>query len=318
MRARFGRAFAILAPAFPGTRRTTVGGRVHIAGQALEHTELWLRDHTYASADLVDVLASAGLRGEVLPLSLVRGGSGPLRDAFASLMGRGDVVAICDAETHDDLERIARASHPSAPWTLHVGSAGLAHALATVVHGTPKAGAPPNLPTRRRGGTLLVVGTLAAVSRAAAQRMVATGDVRHVPVSPTLLLGPEAAWEPVAATLAEVLGACGDVMVEITVDDAPDLSIGPRLVEALARLLRPILPLVGALAATGGETAAALLTRFGVDGIHLHAEIEPGVCLGLTLGAVSIPVVTKAGAFGDADSLNRIAARLRHTTGSTP
>ena len=120
------------------------------------------------------------------------------------------------------------------------------------------------------------------------------------------------------ATLTEALGVGGDVMVEIAADDAPDPSTGPRLVEALARLLRPILPLVGALAATGGETAAALLTRFGVDGIQLHAEIEPGVCLGLTLGAVSIPVVTKAGAFGDEDSLTRIAARLRHIGGSTP
>ncbi len=323
LRARFGRAFAIVAPAFPATRRTTVGGHVHVAGRALERTEVWRRDHTYASADLVAVLASAGLGGEVLPLSLVRGGSGPLRDAFASLMARGDVVAICDAESHDDLERIARASHPSAPWTLHVGSAGLAHAVAAVACGTPKAGvpkvgAPAALPMPRRGGTLLVVGTLAAVSRAAARRMAAAGDVRHVPLPPALLLGPEAAWEPVVATLAEALGAGGDVMVEIAVGDAPDLSIGPRLVEALARLLRPVLPLVGALAATGGETAAALLTRFGVDGIHLHAEIEPGVCLGLTLGAVSIPVVTKAGAFGDEDSLNRIAARLRHIRGSTP
>ena len=100
-------------------------------------------------------------------------------------------------------------------------------------------------------------------------------------------------------------------MVEIMGDDAPDLSIGPRLTAALARLLRPVLPFVGALAATGGETAAALLTRFGVTGIHLHEEVEPGVCLGLTLGAVAIPVVTKAGAFGDEDSLTRIAAHLR-------
>ena len=156
------------------------------------------------------------------------------------------------------------------------------------------------------------------MSRAAARRTVAAGAVRHVPVPPALLLGPEAAWQPVATTMAETLGAGEDAMVEIAAGEAPDLSIGPRLSEALARLLRPLLPHVGALAVTGGETAAALLTRFGVTGIRLFEEVEPGVCLGLTLGAVSIPVVTKAGAFGDEDSLTRIAARLRHIRGSKP
>jgi hypothetical protein len=34
------------------------------------------------------------------------------------------------------------------------------------------------------------------------------------------------------------------------------------------------------------------------------------VSLGLTLGSLSVPVVTKAGAFGDADSLVRINERL--------
>ncbi len=319
LRARSGRTFAIVAPAFPATGRTVVGGHVHVAGRALEHAEVWRRDHTYASADLVAVLASAGLRAAVLPLSLVRGEAETLRAALASLAADRDVAAVCDAETPDDLERVARASRPFAASTLYVGSAGLAHALAELIHGSvASAEAPPSDAGSGRGGTLLVVGTLAAVSRAAARRVVAAGDVRHVPVPPALLLGPEAAWEPVAATLAEVLGAGKDVIVEIAAGAAPDLSIGPGLATALARLLRPILPRVGALAATGGETAAALLTGCGVHGIHLHAEIEPGVCLGLTLGALSIPVVTKAGAFGDEDSLTRIAARLRHIRRSTP
>ena len=319
LRARFGRAFAIVAPAFPATRRTVLDGHVHVDGRTLEHADVWRHDHTYPSADLVAVLASAGLRGEVVPLSVVRSGVEPLRAAFASLMARGDVVAICDTRDQGDLDRIAEASRPSAPSTLYVGSAGLAHALAEVVNG---ALAPAKVAfgalQSGGGGSLLVVGTLAAVSRAAARRTVAAGAVRHVPVPPGLLLGPEGAWEPVAMTLARALGAGEDVMVEIAAGEPPDLSIGPRLSDALARLLRPLLPLVGALAATGGETAAALLTRFGVTGIRLFEEVEPGVCLGLTLGAVSIPVVTKSGAFGDEDSLTRIAARLRHIRGSTP
>ncbi|CAA2158407.1 hypothetical protein MBRA_03692 [Methylobacterium brachiatum] len=92
----------------------------------------------------------------------------------------------------------------------------------------------------------------------------------------------------------------------------PDMSLGPRLAHALADALAPIAGRIGALAATGGETAAALLTRFHVHGIQLTDEIEPGVSLGLTLGQLAIPIATKAGAFGDADSLVRIRDRLRH------
>jgi len=48
-----------------------------------------------------------------------------------------------------------------------------------------------------------------------------------------------------------------------------------------------------------------------VNGIRLVDEIEPGVSLGVTLGGASLPVVTKAGAFGDQGSLTRITERLR-------
>jgi 4-hydroxythreonine-4-phosphate dehydrogenase len=41
-------------------------------------------------------------------------------------------------------------------------------------------------------------------------------------------------------------------------------------------------------------------------------EIEPGVPLGLTMGARRIPVVTKAGGFGDALTLERCLARLKN------
>jgi uncharacterized protein YgbK (DUF1537 family) len=86
----------------------------------------------------------------------------------------------------------------------------------------------------------------------------------------------------------------------------------------LAETLEIAVPVIGAFAATGGETAAAFLSRFGVNGIRLAEEIEPGVPLGLTIGSLSVPVCTKAGAFGDEYSLIRINERLRavRTTGS--
>lgn len=306
LRARTGRAFGVLAPAFPATGRTTVAGRVRVGGRALEEAEVWRRDHTYASAHLGEILASAGIGSRTLPLPTVRGSG--LADALTQAAAEHQDIVVCDAETDDDLYRIAEAGMIAAPWAFFIGSAGLAHALAAV---SPIAGLEPMRIAREERGSLLVVGSLAEVSRTSARRLLTDGAVVHLPVSPEMLLADPEGRVDLASRIAARLTDGKDVLVEIVVEGEADLSLGPRLASALAGTLAPISGRIGALAATGGETAAALLTRFDVHGIHLADEIEPGVSLGLTLGRLSIPIATKAGAFGDADSLVRIRDRLR-------
>lgn len=301
--------FGVFAPAFPGTGRTTIDGSVRVAGRPLEETETWRRDHTYESADLVEALATAGVAAEKVRLAEIRGGAPALRDALAAIAAKCDTVAVCDAESDDDLARIAKASLALPTTPFFIGSAGLAHALAEAVPNDP-APAIRFAPTTK--GTLMVVGSLAAASRAGARKLVASGAVSYVPASPDMLLAGER--EGRAALGQEVvrrLAAGEDVLVEILMGESVDMSIGAGLAAALASALEAAPPAIGAFAATGGETAAALLQRFGVNGIRLADEIEPGVSLGLTLGKLSVPIATKAGAFGDEMSLTRIAERLK-------
>ncbi|TCR62286.1 four-carbon acid sugar kinase family protein [Bosea sp. BK604] len=308
LKARIGAAFGILAPAFPATNRTTVAGHIHVHGRPLEEAEVWGRDHSYGSADLAEVLATAGVVAEILPLATIRNGVETLKTALATIAAKGDIVAICDAQTDDDLQRIALASLPASPGRFFIGSAGLAHALAAVAPGD--GGAPPPFAPSAQG-SLIVVGSLAAASRAGARKLVAGGSVAHVPVEPGILLSDPEGRIALGRSVIALLDSGQDVLVEIEMGEKPDMSLGPRLVAGLAEALAPVAARMGAFAATGGETAAALLSSFGVNGIRLVDEIEPGVALGLTLGALSVPVVTKAGAFGDEDSLGRIAERLR-------
>jgi D-threonate/D-erythronate kinase len=306
LKSRSGPAFGVFAAAFPATGRTTVDGRILIRGRALEEAEVWQRDHTYLNADLVDVLATAGIRGEKVALATIRGGE--LRATFARLADEGDVVAVCDAETDHDLRLIAEASLPASPATFFIGSAGLAHALAGL-----DAGDVTERPQFAASafGTLLVVGSLAEVSRSAARELAATGTVAHFPVGPETLLKSGAGQASFASEATKRLSSGGDVLIEIMMDGQPDMTIGSQLSQRLADVLQPAAPLIGGFAATGGETAAVLLSRFGVEGIRLADEIEPGVPLGVSLGKLSIPVATKAGAFGDRFSLIRISERLR-------
>lgn len=308
LKARSGSAFGIFAPAFPTTGRTTVDGRIRVGGRPLEEAEVWRRDHSYASADLVEVLASAGVVAERVPLAVIRGDGKALRTTLAGIAAKGECVAVCDAETDEDLRSLAEASLPAARGTFFIGSAGLAHALAAIDRGT--AVATPALAETMQG-SLIVVGSLAAASRAGARKLVAGGGVIHVPVAPKTLLGEPKERAMLGRHVADLLDHGDDVLVEIQMDGEPDMSLGPRLVEGLAEALRPAATRMGAFAATGGETAAAVLSSFGVNGIRLVDEIDPGVALGLTLGDLSVPVVTKAGAFGDEDSLGRIVDRLR-------
>ena len=305
-----GRApLAVMAPAFPATGRVTRDGRVVVNDQPLEQTPLWARDHTYASAYLPHVLASSGLSAEVVPLATVRAGRDAVLGCMRDAARRGADAVVCDAAAESDLAIVAGASLQldAAVW---VGSAGLAAALAKLV--APKNAAPPPVATLS-GAVLTVVGSLAEASRLQARTLTDSGRVSHLVIAPeTLLAGSRASqWQDIAKALSDRLRDGRDVLLEIGLSEKPDLARGAALAAALAELVDEVAPAIGAIVATGGETACALLSRLGVHGIRLIDEVEPGVPFGMSLGGRAIPVVTKAGAFGDADTLRRCLDRLK-------
>jgi len=69
---------------------------------------------------------------------------------------------------------------------------------------------------------------------------------------------------------------------------------------------------VDGLFLSGGETADAVRRAAGGEAIELQQEILPGLVLGRWLGGVAdgLPVVTKAGAFGDKQTLVALYERL--------
>ena len=75
---------------------------------------------------------------------------------------------------------------------------------------------------------------------------------------------------------------------------------------------------IGGLVIIGGDTAVAVLTAIQAGGIVLHDEPLPGVPLGTISGGGlhGLPIATKAGAFGDDQTLVRLFTHLR--PGATP
>jgi uncharacterized protein YgbK (DUF1537 family) len=302
---------AIVAPAFPATGRTTISGSVIMQGVPLEQTPLWAREHNYPSANLVEILGSVGLCAEVLPLETIGQGLEAVKAHFAAARGRGVAAVVCDAKTESDLAMIAGASLTMGDEVICVGSAGFAAGLAASLDSG--SAAPAQIPVRMPApdNVLVVVGTLAEASRVQARTLVESGLVQHVVISPEALFGGPCtqAWQKRSEQLAQHLDARKDVLLELELTAGPDLSLGTALAMRLAEFIVSAGSFSG-LVATGGDTAYALLAKLGVHGIRLLDEVEPGIPLGQTMGAVSLPIVTKAGAFGDAQSLRRCLERL--------
>lgn len=311
---RGGRApMALVAPAFPGTGRSTENGSVRIAGCALEETPVWAGDHTYRSAHLPDILAHVGMPSEVLPLAVIRRGIDATAAALADARARGVAAVVCDAVEESDLATIAAASLPVADELIWVGSGGLAIHLARLVGNADTPAPAVTAPSLGRP-VLVIVGSVAEASRRQAAYLVEQGLAHPLDIGAAdLFAGPcSHRWREIRDDAALHLDAGQDVVMLIAADAHPDLSRGGELAALFAELVVPILPAAGGLVMTGGDTASAVLTRLGVHALRLVAEVEPGVPLGITVGPVALPVASKAGAFGDEATLARCVARLRY------
>jgi uncharacterized protein YgbK (DUF1537 family) len=301
---------AVVAPAFPAARRHTREGRMLVDGRSLEETALWARDPPYGSARLPDILGSAGLSSEVLALDVIRAGSQSVHLRLREAERSGIDAVICDCTTEADLTTVAMASL-QLEQALWVGSAGLAAALATAV-AEPRSSRPHLMAPC--GPILTVVGSLAEPSRRQARTLAQSGTVVHLlAVADLLLAGAQApGWRDAARALGDALAAGKDVLLETAWSEHPDLSQRPLLAAALGELVAGAKAEIGGVVVTGGQTARALLSGLGVEGIRLIDEVEPGVPLGVTLAAWRVPVITKAGSFGDTDTLRRCLAHLRN------
>jgi len=302
----------ILAPAFPGTGRTTRDGRVLVSGGPLEESEVWRKSGMTGPADPVAMLREAGLAAEPVRLAMVRAGSNDLRVALSDLIGRGVQVAVCDAEQEDDLRRIAEAGAKLRWPVIWVGSGGLARHLPAALGLRPRAGTDsrPRLPD---GPILALVGSRSTVARDQAKLLGAEEGVATFELDVDLLLGGagSAQWTRAAADLRRALAAGQDAVLVTQLGSEVDLAIGPALADALGRFATASADQIGGLIATGGDIARALLGSLGAGGLHLLGEVEPGVPIGLADARRPIPVVTKAGAFGTPETLQRSRAALK-------
>jgi len=221
----------------------------------------------------------------------------PPARAFAEA---GTAVTVRDAQTDADLDAIVAALPRDGVVPLVVGSAGITSALARAMPPGAKNAALPSV----TGRLVFVVGSRAQASREQVARLEADGAL----VVPAPNGVPAAAPVP-AGTRSIVLLAVPDASGREGDAGQVALALATHAL-ALARQ-----PGTGALVATGGDTAIAVLRASGNPAIEVSGELMPGIACGrLVLDGKPLWLVTKAGGFGDRDALREIGRRLQSTS----
>jgi len=299
---------AVVAPAFPTTDRTTWDGVHRVDGTPVAETAFAADINGPASSDVTALFADVGL-----PVTRVDGpeisrGVGPVATRFTDAVERHDQppIVVCDARSESHLETIAAAG--SRFNALFVGSGGLAAHLRLPASAAPS----PGSPRPDSGAPLAVVGSVSDPTLEQLSR-VPDGWLCHLDPHRLLNGTPAEAADPTGRpddTAPTVLTAASTrSTVEETLAAGRDrglseAEIGGRIAAGLAaaagvacRTTRP-----SGLFVTGGDVATAVLreldaTTVSLTGATAGAGIPVGrLCDGVVAG---IPLITKAGGFGD-------------------
>jgi uncharacterized protein YgbK (DUF1537 family) len=284
--ARDGPTIAVVAPAFPALERTTVNGSIHVSGLPLRRQG--------RTARLAEMLGGEGFTSAELPRP-----RSP-KDVITALehaWREGLNAIVVDAETDDDLAAIATGSFNAGPRSFLVGSGGLARHLSGAI------AAPEADPTSRArartaltGPAVFIVGSRSATATRQRQALVAAG-VHPVPVG-----------DPPASDCVPILREQLERARHVVLYPDPAIPFQParagHMARALAMPVAAVLDAVGVVVATGGETARALLDLSGVHRLSVEEELEPGLVLSRSEQR-KFTIITKAGAFGDANMLVR-------------
>ena len=287
----------ILCPAYPKQARTVVGGRLLVAGAETAAAEFGgSRASPRPTADIVASLnGNSRLRAAGVPLEVVRSDPAVLARELEKRAAAGYQLVVPDAASDEDLANIAAAAALADLDRLVAGSAGLAD------HLEPARAEGSDSP-RGAGCDNVAVIAGSFAPETARQVNVAADLLGQDPFRPDLHRVGAARRALQAA--ARQLDRNG---VWIAHPGHVGAAIEPAIVK---RVIDWIGTVAGALAATGrrpglvltgGETAAIALDHLAASSITIAGEVQPGIPGAFLTGGSGdgMPIVTKAGGFGD-------------------
>jgi len=300
--------FTVACPAFPTNQRTIYRGHLFVGDVLLSESSMRHHPLTPMTDALLTRVLQRQCRGRVglIDFSVVDRGGDAIRGAIGKLRTEGVRIAIVDALTDSHLVAIGEAC---ADLKLLTGGSGLALGL------------PGNF---RRAGSLLTreagafpgfgghAAVLAGSCSTATQRQVAlmNNESNGFEIDPIALREDRTVVAKVLQWARPRLGR-EPILIYSTADPAvvekAQAALGREraghLVEAaMGEIAQGLVGMgVERLVVAGGETAGAVVTALGIEGLRIGEEIDPGVPWTASLGEKPLALALKSGNFGADD-----------------
>lgn len=308
---RLGSDFTIACPAFPETGRTIFKGHLFVGDQLLSDTHM--RHHPLTpmtDSNLVAVLGRQTTRKVgLIQHRDIQGGVDAIRTRTEALKGEGCSYAVLDAV--DDAQ-LHTAGEALADLDLITGGSGIAIGLpeayrrrGLLAHAAGAADVP-----EIAGRAAVVAGSCSAVTLG----QIAEWDKTHPSfnVDPLKLADGEDvvgealtfARKRIAEEPVLIYASAPPETVKAIQDRLGRAEAGDLVEGAMARIAKALVDQDGVrrLVVAGGETSGAVVSALGVTGLHIGAQIDPGVPGTVTLGTGEpIALALKSGNFGAID-----------------
>jgi uncharacterized protein YgbK (DUF1537 family) len=307
---------SFIAPAFPEMGRTTENDIHRVHGIPLDRTEV-ARDPIapVKEAKLSRIVQANSMYpvGHVAA-AFLDGTESKLHAEIQRKIRRGFRHLVFDAANRKHLDRIAGLVYDLSANVLPVGSAGLAGSL-TETLGLCRREVTSRLKTAGAGCNLLVCGTASKVTVRQIKNLVSTYACEWIQLPSALL-----AEQVPSDKLAQAASTAGSTLLKknviLSIAQQPTGQVAARkadppraavIAAGLGRVAAEVLACTRPdhLFLTGGDTADAVMTAVEAGGIRIMGEAATGVVEGELFGGPldGLPVVTKAGAFGQEDTL---------------
>jgi uncharacterized protein YgbK (DUF1537 family) len=324
-------SLCFMAPSYPEQNRTLVGGILIVGEKPLALTEVARNTASPIQESHVYKILQNQSQHSVgwIDLTHVASSHERLRKTVDEERKKGNQIIIFDAVSRGDLKNIVEAAFYIDRIPLFVGSAGLAEEVAKKL-------TPPKAETSQKiksfNNILIVSGTASSVTHQQLEQV----ERRHVPsfrLNKSLITGEDRETldekkelsKKIANALSQGITVLKAPSEMLSPEDPTELPIHPRITETLASVAflalkaSKIKPADLALILTGGETAQNVINGLEPEGIEIEGELLEGIVRGHLIGGKwdGLTVVTKAGAFGREDALEKIVRMIETGSSST-
>lgn len=303
-----GANFTVFNPAFPTNKRTVFKGHLFVGDELL--SDSGMRNHPLTpmtDPSLVRVLQrQSKFKVGLVEYATVVRGVAAVREAMNRLSQQGFRHIVLDSVTDEHLMALGEAC---ADLGLVTGGSGMAMGLPANFQrsGSLKLGNTQPLPVVT-GSTAVLSGSCSLATQGQVDYMRQNHDAFQVdPVA--IANGRDVASEALEWARTRlgdkpilIYSTAGPDQVGAAQDQLGREHAGALVEETLGKVAKELVVAgMRRLVVAGGETAGAVVSALGVEGLHIGREIDPGVPWTYSIGEPILALALKSGNFGTVD-----------------